>query len=261
MSSLFSSGAAPGVLVSVSLLGALSGCAEDSVAGRPEPVIYGDDDRTDVYAHPSASLRALATESIVALMPADSLSDNGDGTYSRAEAFTLREAARRVGVNHRAVYRHFADKDSVLAALAEEGFQTLIAEARAAIGRERTGEARLLALGRAYVAFAATHPAFFRVMFGPRLNEDGRFPSLEVPIGEAFTLLETEIAGARAERGAPPAANPEQRRDDGIAFWAAMHGLALLLLMRRVRVKRHLLPTYCDRVLTPTVRGLLSSTK
>jgi AcrR family transcriptional regulator len=177
-----------------------------------------------------------------------------------AEAFTLREAARRVGVNHRAVYRHFADKDAVLAALAEEGFQTLVAEARAAIERERNGDARLLAMGRAYVAFAATHPAFFRVMFGPRLNEDGRFPSLEVPIGEAFTLLETEIAAAREERGTP-ARTLEERRDDAIALWAAMHGLALLLLMRRVRVKRPLLASYCDRVLGPTVRGLLSSVK
>jgi AcrR family transcriptional regulator len=177
-----------------------------------------------------------------------------------AEAFTLREAARRVGVNHRAVYRHFADKDALLAALAEEGFQTLVAEARAAIARERGGEARLLAMGRAYVAFAAQHPAFFRVMFGPRLNEDGRFPSLEVPIGEAFTLLETEIAAAREERGAS-VNNPKQRRDDAIALWAAMHGLALLVLMGRVRVKRPLLPAYCDRVLGPTVCGLLSSVK
>src|SRR5215207_6672963 len=47
-----------------------------------------------------------------------------------AEAFTLREAARRLGVNDRAAYRHFADKASLLAAVAEHGFRDLIEAAR-----------------------------------------------------------------------------------------------------------------------------------
>jgi hypothetical protein len=71
VSSLLAPGVSSGLLVSASLVGGLTGCADEgSVGSRPEAVVYGDDDRTDVYAHPSASLRSLATESIVALVPA-----------------------------------------------------------------------------------------------------------------------------------------------------------------------------------------------
>ncbi|MBK6579884.1 MAG: trypsin-like peptidase domain-containing protein [Sandaracinaceae bacterium] len=93
VSSLLAPGVSSGVLVSASLVASLSGCADEgSVGARPEAVVYGEDDRTDVYAHPSASLRSLATESIVALVPGSDLTDNGDGTWDLASAFTLEEA-------------------------------------------------------------------------------------------------------------------------------------------------------------------------
>jgi len=93
VSSLLAPGVSSGLLVSASLVGGLHGCADEgSVGSRPEPVVYGDDDRTDVYDHPSASLRQLATDSIVALVSSDDLSDNGDGTWDLASAFTLEEA-------------------------------------------------------------------------------------------------------------------------------------------------------------------------
>jgi MYXO-CTERM domain-containing protein len=69
------------------------GCAEQpAVAGQAEPVVYGEDDRTDVYAHPDATLRSLAHESIVALMDTSDLTANGSGGYDRAPALTLEEA-------------------------------------------------------------------------------------------------------------------------------------------------------------------------
>src|SRR5262245_16445365 len=51
------------------------------------------------------------------------------------EALSLREAARLVGVNHRAVYRHYEDKRALFAALAEEGFQQLTQRLRAALDK------------------------------------------------------------------------------------------------------------------------------
>src|SRR5262245_58828234 len=105
-----------------------------------------------------------------------------------AEAFTLREAARRIGVNHRAAYRHFTDKASLLAAVAEQGFRELIDAARAEVAAARAAdpEARLLAAARAYVQFAAHRPAHFRVMFGPRLNEAGQFRAVDELVDEAY---------------------------------------------------------------------------
>jgi AcrR family transcriptional regulator len=58
-----------------------------------------------------------------------------DGT----EALSLREIARDVGVNHRAVYRHFPDKLSLLARVAEEGWRRLAGRMRRQVGGEKPG--------------------------------------------------------------------------------------------------------------------------
>lgn len=155
------------------------------------------------------------------------------------ETFTLREAARRAGVNHRAVYRHFADRESLLAAVALDGYRELLDRARDAMDGVRSGQARLIAFGRAYITFALEQPGAFRTMFGPRLNEEGRFPDLEAPAIEAFALLEKELTHL-GERGA---------RDGAIALWSMAHGLASLMLTRRVRVPPEKIGKYVERLL------------
>lgn len=79
------------VAASVGLL-ALAGCAEETVDGQSAAVVYGTDDRLDVYEHPSQPLRTLATQSIVALIPNSALSANADSSYSLAPTETLEEA-------------------------------------------------------------------------------------------------------------------------------------------------------------------------
>lgn len=173
------------------------------------------------------------------------------------EHLTLREAARRVGVNHRAAYRHFASKEDLLAAVAEQGWWLLVESQRRALEHTPGAQpaARLRAYGVAYVDFAVSHPGHTRVMFGPRLNEDGRFPALEVPLKAAISLLEVEL---RRLLHAPGAEAPSERavRDAGIALWAAMHGVAVLVQQRRIRVKPERLHEYAGRLLEPTLRGL-----
>ena len=171
------------------------------------------------------------------------------------DAFNLREAARRVGVDHRAAYRHFADKTSVLAALAEEGWRdlhgALVAALEAVSGCDVVE--RLHALGRAYVVFAVDHPGRYRVMTGPRLNEDERFPALEMPIRDCYELVVGEFRRG-VEQGVLA---PDDETETGLSLWSAMHGLAILVLMRRVRVRRDMLPEFAERVIGRTVRGLL----
>jgi AcrR family transcriptional regulator len=195
------------------------------------------------YHH--GDLRRALVEAAVAI-----IADRG------AEAFTLREAARRLGVNHRAAYRHFADKTSLLAAVAEQGFASLVDEARGEIATAGATdpEARLLAMARAYVAWAERNPAHFRVMFGPRLNEDGP-PAFEGLMAEAYRLLEAEI---RAVIAAPADAGGAVT-DALVAYWAVVHGLASLVLMKRVRVRREQLPGWIDRVVGRAIGGLRPS--
>jgi AcrR family transcriptional regulator len=173
-----------------------------------------------------------------------------------AEAFTLREAARRLGVNHRAAYRHFADKTSLLAAVAEQGFAALVEGARAEIAAANATdpEGRLLAMARAYVAWADRHPAHFRVMFGPRLNEDGG--AFEATMAEAYGLLESEIRAAIGAGTTLAGPGDDAVTDVVIAYWAVLHGLASLVLMKRVRVRRDQLPAWIDRIVGKAVRAM-----
>ncbi len=168
------------------------------------------------------------------------------------EGFTLREAARRVGVNHRAVYRHFADKRALLASIAEEGYHGLASEIRATLEPvpETDAVGRLVALAHGYVRFARRAPARYQVMFGPRLNVDERFPALEVAIREALLLVLREL-----ERAAPEASSTA-RRDAGIALWSAVHGLSSLVLVGRIPMKDKHVARYVDTLFRPLASGI-----
>jgi AcrR family transcriptional regulator len=72
------------------------------------------------------------------------------------DAISLRDLARRAGVSHNAPYRHFADRDAMLAALAEEGFSLLVAELEGKTWREQS---------MVYLRFALANPERFRLMF------------------------------------------------------------------------------------------------
>jgi AcrR family transcriptional regulator len=175
-----------------------------------------------------------------------------------AEAFTLREAARRAGVNHRAIYRHFEDKRALLAAVAEEGYLALAAETRAALAAIEIPPGapaalrieRLVALAEAYLRFARREPARYQVMFGPRLNADARFPSLEEAIAASVAVLAGEL------RALAPAATSRARRDAGVALWSAIHGLSALVLAGRVPLADRHVRSYVAALLTPIVEGI-----
>jgi hypothetical protein len=100
-------------------------------------------------------------------------------------------------------------------------------------------------------------PAHYRVMSGPRLNEEGRFPSLELAIQEAFDILVAEIARGQ-EQGVFRHGVP---RDLAVAFWVAGHGFADLVLHRRLKVKSSSAGVaYFGRLIAPLLDGLVRKT-
>ncbi|MEA3192496.1 MAG: hypothetical protein QOD26_829 [Betaproteobacteria bacterium] len=111
------------------------------------------------------------------------------------DAISLRDLARRAGVSHSAPYRHFADRQALLAALADEGFGLLAAELEGRAWREQA---------TAYVRFALANPQRFRLMF-----ENGG----------------SEMLRAKIEAAAGPEA-----RSAAHATWALVHGLSQLIL-------------------------------
>ena len=133
-------------------------------------------------------------------------------------AVSLREAARRVGVSATATYRHFQDKDHLLAAVAALGFRDFSEKMREA-GAKGDGFA---AMGEAYIEFALAHPGLFRLMFGPLLRERERYPELGAAADEAFAAL---LSGAQKVAGAEADAESV-----AYAAWSSAHGLARLVL-------------------------------
>lgn len=171
------------------------------------------------------------------------------------EAFTLREVAAAVGVTHGAAYRHFADKEALLAAVAEDGYRALAQKLASAANAAAAADPfeRVRALAAAYIEFAMARPAQYRVMWGPRVNEDGRFPSLETAIAEAFSLVIAEF-----ERGqAAGSFRDDPARDLAVSFWVAAHGYVELVLRRRLKVKSEVVAVaYFEKLLVPFLDGL-----
>jgi len=138
---------------------------------------------------------------------ADALLDQGgDGAVS------LREAARMAGVSPAAAYRHFADKEALLAALALRGFEAFGAAMGQAVAQ--AGGSPYVARGRAYIRFALARPGRFRLMFGPLLARSGAHPALQAASRQAFAALQADAGG----------------REAALRGWGLVHGLALLIL-------------------------------
>jgi AcrR family transcriptional regulator len=148
------------------------------------------------------------------------------------EGFSLREAAREVGVSPAAAYRHFADKPALLAALAAEGHGRLAAAMEKGTARvddpapPARAVARFVAIGQAYVDFALKNPSFFRVMFGPALKAEGFDPCCAPSGQDAYAVLGGTL-DELVESGAVPA---DRRAGAEIGTWAAVHGLATLIV-------------------------------
>ena len=121
-----------------------------------------------------------------------------------------------VGVSTAAPYRHFADKDALLAAIRKEAFVLFYDSLKEAYESGRTPAARIEELGVAYVLFALRNPARFRVMFGLTGEPE------PAPGPSAFLLL-VEAVGALV-----PRAGPKRRGDVVLACWSIVHGFASL---------------------------------
>lgn len=131
-----------------------------------------------------------------------------------ASDLSLRAVARRAGVSHAAPYRHFPNHEALLVELAKEGFVELREEIVSAAAQKAVESDRIANIGAAYMRFAAKRPALARLMFGPQLPNRDNFPELTA----AADAIGNEIGNALHDTAL------------GLAVWAAVHGLAMLIL-------------------------------
>lgn len=142
------------------------------------------------------------------------------------EQLTLRAVGEKLGVSRTALYRHFSDKQALLAAVGREGFRMLRTALIDAWEQHGRGRAGFEAMGTAYVRFAAEHPSHYRVMFGGFLEsceKDAEF------VAEATGAFQALVDALVAQQQAGLA-----RGDDPLTqahfVWAVVHGIAMLVI-------------------------------
>ncbi len=175
-----------------------------------------------------------------------------------ASELSLREVARLVGVSQTAPTHHFGDKEGLLAAIASEGFRSLMSERLAALKDGMTKEQRLRVVMRVYVAFALKHPELFHLMFGPRIPDKRKHAELMDASAGSFQFLSNSIAEFMADdvgSARPP-------RFSALAVWSGMHGLATLLSDRDsglFQVPDPMVDQVCESVTNVLLDGLKSA--
>jgi AcrR family transcriptional regulator len=139
--------------------------------------------------------------------------------------FTFAEAARWAGVSPAAPYRHFRDRDELLADVARRGFE-LFAEVLTKAWDDGRPDpfAAFDRLGKAYLAFARSEPAYYSAMFEAGVSQDAN-PELRTAGDHAFAVLRTateKLLGTMPGPSRPPALMVS------LHIWALSHGIASL---------------------------------
>jgi AcrR family transcriptional regulator len=144
------------------------------------------------------------------------------------EDLSLRALARTLGVSQTAPYRHFADKNELLAAMATYGYQNLLEALRKASAA--TGDCpqeQLIAFAHAYVDYAAQNPQLFKLMFGPAVQPTVKYPELRAASRDTLQLVQDIL-----QRGVDSGIF---RHTDNVAYlanaaWSSIYGLSTLLV-------------------------------
>lgn len=151
--------------------------------------------RRDAYHHGDLATAALdAALELVAEDPSAS--------------FSLRSLAEKLGVAHRALYNHFADREALLAGLAARGFAQLAATLAPA-----PDPAAFMA---AYVRFALEQPGLYAVMTGRRYDQINAVPALRAAVDRVIAVALDALA--------TPGADDDTRRREVMRIWMLAHG-------------------------------------
>ena len=152
-------------------------------------------------------------------------------------AVQLRAASREAGVSHNAAYRHFANQEDLVAAVAERCMSQLSLlmiermDAVTARGPARRAQARLQAIGRAYIDFARAEPGWFRTAFSSARSHAVDAPSPPAQLQEGEVPGPYDLLNACLDDLVTVGAMTAARRNGAeYAAWSAVHGISSLLL-------------------------------
>jgi AcrR family transcriptional regulator len=146
------------------------------------------------------------------------------------KGLALSDAAHLAGVSVAAPYRHFKDKEALLAEIAAEGF-TMFRDALAHAARSHPEDKvkRLVEMGVAYVDFALRHRSHFQVMWESGITQ-ANHPEMQQTAQQAYRLLE------EAANALHPRAHPSRQQALVRAAWSLVHGYAMLTLAGELEI-------------------------
>ncbi|HMI87910.1 MAG TPA: TetR/AcrR family transcriptional regulator [Polyangiaceae bacterium] len=162
--------------------------------------------------------------------------------------FSMRTVAERVGVSATALYRHFDDKDALVASMLGEAFATFGSYLGRALGG-RTPLARFRQTGEAYFDFALEHPRDYELMFLTNCTELG-FKRISTEIEErsrpTFEFLVERVEECMKAR----VFVRREPREVALYAWSTVHGTASLWLLGQLREQMNLTAFRTQTVLT-----------
>ncbi|MEG8177163.1 TetR/AcrR family transcriptional regulator [Nocardia terpenica] len=144
-----------------------------------------------------------------------------------AEAVSIREIGRRVGVSAPSIYRHFADKDALIEAVVVRVFENLDAALAAATDPTESPITRMRDQGLAYIRFALDHPEQYRIATARHAGEGPNSVDLVLSSG-----VFQRFAGSVRDAMDTGAITPGDPMPIVLELWAAAHGLASLLIAK-----------------------------
>jgi len=168
-------------------------------------------------------------------------------TTDSVEGVSMRAIAERVGVTTPAIYLHFCDKQHLMHAVVADAFDQLGAEVREATRNPETPTDRLLACGRAYVAFAQERPEHYRLAL---TSQSGTTCADRAPVRAVLQFLKPLVDDYVAAEPAPAPSSAALTLD----LWATAHGIASLLLVTP-QLQWGDIPSHVERILCATLRG------
>ncbi len=148
------------------------------------------------------------------------------------KGLALSDAAHLAGVSVAAPYRHFKDKEALLAEIAAEGFAMFRdALAHASQSHPEDNVKRLVEMGVAYVDFALRHRSHFQVMWESGILQ-ANYPEMQQTAQQAYRLLE------EAANALHPRAQPSRQQALVRAAWSLVHGYAMLTLAGELEIAK-----------------------
>ena len=140
-----------------------------------------------------------------------------------ANRVSVRAIARRAGVSPTALYLQFADRDALVAAAVDGGFEAFNAALMTAAAVPGEPRERLAAMGRAYLAFSERQPALYAILFSARR------PLLDKPLTDRDRAFDGLVALLREHDRTLDA---ESARELAMVVWSSLHGFAMLRTVR-----------------------------